>query len=31
MFTSRHRTAFWATVAIGTLAGVHLLARRLKI
>jgi hypothetical protein len=31
MFTSRHRTAFWATVAIGMVGGAHLLAKRLKI
>lgn len=31
MFTSRHRDAFWAATLVGVLAGVHLLAKRLKI
>ena len=31
MFTDRHRTAFWAAAGIGLAAGVHLLAKRLKI
>jgi hypothetical protein len=31
MGVSRHRAVFWATVAIGMVAGVHLLARHLKI
>ena len=31
MFTSRHRTAFWASVFVGLLAGTHLLAKRLKV
>jgi len=31
VFTSRHRNAFWATVAVGAATGLHLLARRLKI
>jgi short-subunit dehydrogenase len=32
MFTDRHRTAFWATIAgVGLLAGAHLLARKLRI
>jgi len=31
MFTSRHRNAMWATIAVGLLAGTHLLAKRLKI
>ena len=31
MFTSRHRTAFWATAFVGLATGAHLLAKRLKI
>jgi hypothetical protein len=31
MVISRHRTVFWAAVFVGAAAGVHLLARRLKI
>ena len=31
MFTSRHRTAFWATVLVGAVAGTHALAKRLRI
>ncbi len=31
MFTSRHRTAAWAVALVGIAAGVHLLAKRLKI
>jgi short-subunit dehydrogenase len=31
MFTDRHRTAFWAAAGVGLVAGVHLLAKRLKI
>ena len=31
MFTDRHRTAFWAAAAVGAVAAVHQLARRLKI
>jgi len=31
MFTDRHRTAFWAAVAIALVAGVHQLAKRLDI
>jgi short-subunit dehydrogenase len=31
MFTSRHRNAFWAAVAVATVAGVHLIAKRLRI
>ena len=31
MFTSRHRTAAWAVAFVGIAAGVHLLAKRLKI
>jgi short-subunit dehydrogenase len=31
MFTSHHRTAFWATVLVGIAGGAHLLAKRLKI
>jgi short-subunit dehydrogenase len=31
MFTSRHRNAFWATVAVGAVLGAHLLAKRLRV
>jgi NAD(P)-dependent dehydrogenase (short-subunit alcohol dehydrogenase family) len=31
MFTSRHRTAAWAFALVGVAAGVHLVAKRLKI
>ncbi len=31
MFTDRHRTAFWAVAALGLVAGVHQVAKRLKI
>lgn len=31
MFTSRHRNAMWAAVAIGVIAGVHQLAKRLNV
>jgi short-subunit dehydrogenase len=31
MFTDRHRTAFWAAAAIGAIAVVHQLAKRLDI
>jgi hypothetical protein len=31
MFTSRHRDAAWAVALIGMAAGIHLLAKRLKI
>ncbi|RYI33037.1 MAG: SDR family NAD(P)-dependent oxidoreductase [Acetobacteraceae bacterium] len=31
MFTSRHRTAMWAMVAIGVVTGTHLLAKRLRL
>ena len=31
MFTSRHRTAFWACVLVGAVTGTHLLAKRLRI
>lgn len=31
MFTSRHRNALWAAVAVGVLAGAHLMAKRLKV
>ncbi len=31
MFTSRHRNAFWATVLVGTVTGVRLLAKRLRV
>ena len=31
MFTSRHRNALWAAVAVGVLAGAHLVAKRLKV
>jgi short-subunit dehydrogenase len=31
MFTDRHRTAFWAVAGIGLVAGVHLMAKRLKV
>jgi short-subunit dehydrogenase len=31
MFTDRHRTAFWAVAGVGLAAGVHLLAKRLKV
>jgi short-subunit dehydrogenase len=31
MFTSRHRDAMWAGVALGFLAGAHLLAKRLRV
>jgi NAD(P)-dependent dehydrogenase (short-subunit alcohol dehydrogenase family) len=31
VFTSRHRDAFWATVAIGAVLGIHQIAKRLDI
>ncbi len=31
VFTSRHRTAFWAAVAAGAIVGLHQLAKRLDI
>ena len=31
MFTDRHRTAFWAAAALGAVAAVHQLAKRLDI
>jgi hypothetical protein len=31
MFTDQHRTAFWAAAGIGLLAGIHQLARRLRV
>ena len=31
MVTNRHRTVFWLAAGIGLVAGLHLLARRLKI
>ncbi len=31
MFTSRHRTAFWATVGVVAVAGIHQLAKRLNV
>ncbi len=31
VFTSRHRTAFWATVLLGGLFGLHQMAKRLDI
>ena len=31
MFTSRHRDAMWAAVFVGAAAGLHLLAKRLKV
>ena len=31
MFTDRHRAAFWATAGIGLVAGVHFLAKKLKV
>jgi short-subunit dehydrogenase len=31
VFTSRHRDAFWATVAVGAVLGLHQVAKRLKI
>ena len=31
VFTSRHRNAMWATVAVGALVGLHQLAKRLDI
>ena len=31
MFTSRHRDAFWAAVLIGTVAGAHAIAKRLRV
>lgn len=31
MFTDRHRSVFWAAAGVGLLAGIHLLAKKLKI
>lgn len=31
MFTDRHRTAFWAAAGLGAVAGLHLLAKRMKV
>jgi short-subunit dehydrogenase len=31
MFTDRHRMAFWAAAGLGVVAGVHMLAKRLKV
>jgi NAD(P)-dependent dehydrogenase (short-subunit alcohol dehydrogenase family) len=31
MFTSRHRDAMWATIAVAAVVGVHQVAKRLKI
>jgi hypothetical protein len=31
MFTSRHRTAFWAAIFLGAAASLHLLAKRLRV
>jgi hypothetical protein len=31
MFTSRHRDAMWATIAVAAVVGAHQLAKRLKI
>ena len=31
MFTSRHRTAFWATMLVGVIAATHAVAKRLDI
>ncbi len=31
MFTDRHRMAFWAAAGIGAIAGLHLLAKKLKV
>lgn len=31
MFTSRHRTAFWATVGVLAIAGIHQIVRRLDV
>ena len=31
MFTSRHRTAFWATVGVVAVAGIHQIAKRLNV